>query len=88
MERILGEQSTSDVPISREPNVPIFSWYRTRPLVLFLTLLLLLPHLVYAETVSGDGQIAAPIRLDEAGLQMKRPRRLRRSIRFEPVRGH
>ena len=67
MERILGEQSTSDVGSRASPAFPSFLGIETAPLVLFLPLLLLLPHLVYAETVSGDGQIAAPIRLDEAG---------------------
>ena len=67
LERILGEQSTSDVGSRASPAFPSFLGIETAPLVLFLPLLLLLPHLVYAETVSGDGQIAAPIRLDEAG---------------------
>ena len=67
VERILGEQSTSDVGSRASPAFPSFLGIETAPLVLFLPLLLLLPHLVYAETVSGDGQIAASIRLDEAG---------------------
>ena len=66
LERVLGEQSANDDPSCASQIFLSCLRFERAPFILLL--LLLLPPLVYAETVSSAGQTALPAHVDEERL--------------------